>query len=273
MGKRVGANKRKNMVEKKKAVRKKVFFPAERFFLIVSIMIVVSGLCVGAVFGAGKIMKIAAGHKFLTVQSVEISGISRVDTATVVALSGLHESKSLIRLGKKSMQQKLEKLTWVNKVEISRRFPATVVIKVQEREPIALIASEGVYLTDESGILIELPKKEYFDLPVITGLKDSITPEGERKLVQEDLQRLTTFFQQIKKTRPETAKRLAQASFEEDGSIHLGFEASSTVIALELSRVNTGMSHLWQILQSLHAQEAREPKKIDLRYSNMAYVR
>lgn len=272
MAKRIGANRRKNLAEKKKKVRKSIRFSFKRILTICAAVVALSGLIAALVFGVRRVSRIVGDQNLFTIQTVRVQGIERIDTATVITLSGLQKGESLIRLNKKEVAERIEGLCWVAEAKVGRRFPSTVVVEVTERKPIALVAIGEVYLTDESGVLIDLPKQQYFNLPVFTGLKDSTLADGKKVLVDEDTQRLQQFIKQVHKTQPEIARRLAQASFDDDGSVRIGLEASSVVIALEQSRVNAGITHLWQILQSIHAQDAQTPKSIDLRYSNIAYV-
>lgn len=272
MAKRIGANRRKSLAEKKKKVRKKIRFSLKRVCISSALILGLLGVAVGMVMGGRQIGQIVRKQNFLRIEAIEVHGIERVDTATVIALSGITKGKSLLRIEKKQIINNMKKIPWVSEARVKRCFPATVVITIREREPIALIAIDNVYLTDEHGVLIDLPKQQYFNLPVFTGLRDSVVPGGNRVLIDSDKQRLSSFLTQVQKTQPEIAKRLAHASFDNNDNVRIGLEASSVTIALQTSRISTGIAHLWQVLQSIHAENAQTPKSIDLRYSNMAYV-
>ena len=53
---------------------------------------------------------------------------------------------------------------------VSRHFPNTVVLRLTERTPIALVNAGRVRYTDDCGVLLPLFSCTYSNLPVVSGL-------------------------------------------------------------------------------------------------------
>jgi cell division protein FtsQ len=91
----------------------------------------------------------------------QLEGIIRRDFPSNVLLIDLHNLKT-----------RLEKETWIKKVEIQRILPSDLVIYVQERSPSAILEISGdLMLADSDGILLDVYDPIYgkLDAPIIKG--------------------------------------------------------------------------------------------------------
>ena len=53
------------------------------------------------------------------------------------------------------LQQTIKDHRWIKEVQIRKIFPASLRIEIEEREPVAILLTENLYLIDEEGHLLE----------------------------------------------------------------------------------------------------------------------
>lgn len=130
-----------------------------------------------------KLWLVVLSSPALSVRSVEVSGNVHISAAEVIARSGIEEGTSLLMVDEEEVEERIGRLAWVRRVEVERRLPDTVAIRIEERKAEAILLENGAFLVDEEGnIFKEMTPEEYRpDLLVIAGLDASrmLRDEGE----------------------------------------------------------------------------------------------
>lgn len=107
-------------------------------------------LAVLTVLGLGYVLLFTS---FLGVRSIEISGVGRVDKATVLELARIPDRRAMLRVDTDGAEQRIARLPQVQRVAVSRSWPSTVTIEITERVPVAYFrAYDGIRLVDRSGV-------------------------------------------------------------------------------------------------------------------------
>jgi cell division protein FtsQ len=116
------------------------------------------------------------------VREIEVEGLESVDYAQVVRQSGLELGGSIFKVDREKIRRNMTRLGKVELVEIETRMPDTVVLKVHERKPAAMISYLGVVmLVGEDGCMIQqMDSMGDYDLPVLSGLKISQYQVGRK---------------------------------------------------------------------------------------------
>lgn len=170
--------------------RRKLRFFFQKVFKLLQLFLLVAVLGVIAwigLFGGDKIAfpyinlkaNIALVKLGLGVTDVEIDGNKIVETQTitdqVLEYIGNPETTSIVLLGLNDLEQQIKKIGWIDKANIRKKFPGSIIIKIVERKPSAIWQNNNkIYLSDSSGNLItDKVGNEYLDLPVIVG-KNSV---------------------------------------------------------------------------------------------------
>jgi cell division septal protein FtsQ len=99
----------------------------------------------------------------------------------ILTVARLHEGDNVFRVNLAEVHDRLQELPQVDDVQVVRKLPAEVDIRVVERKPIAWItrekevsdpfASDAAFLVDARGVLMKEKKllPEYLGLPLISG--------------------------------------------------------------------------------------------------------
>jgi cell division septal protein FtsQ len=120
---------------------------------------------------------------YFRLTAVEIEGCRNSTPDEIRKASGITISSSMFSVDEELVSRKVKMQSlWIDRVSVTRRWPDTVVLKVEEYEPYALIAvgdsaAAALYYLDRHGN--RFIKTDYgmdLDYPVITGLEHETDP-------------------------------------------------------------------------------------------------
>lgn len=119
--------------------------------------------------------------QFFALKSFEITGLKQLSRDEVIQKCGLTSGMNYFRLDLRQAEKRLRAMPIIEKVEVSKRLPSTVVIIVKEREPCALLCTDSGFLViDNKGYCLEkVAGAECYSFPVITGLVPDTQTPGE----------------------------------------------------------------------------------------------
>jgi cell division protein FtsQ len=145
----------------------------------------------GYVFGALSLAGVCLGlvvlyHQLLTsslfcikdINNIEIEGAKRLSRSLVLEQSKVGPDASLLAIRPGQVERALMTHPWIAKAEVSRKWPNSLHLKIQERDPVALVQfrEELLYMDRQGMIFKPLSPGDPHNFPVITGL----TPEQFR---------------------------------------------------------------------------------------------
>lgn len=143
----------------------------------------------------------------IKVVNVQTDGTLQRDQ--ILSVAGLHEGENVFQVNLAQVRDRLQDLPQVDEVQVVRKLPAEVDIKILERKPIAWISrekeisdpfvSDAAFLVDARGVLMKEKKllPEYLGLPLISGCaSESLEPGNTLESVEAnaalELLRLST---------------------------------------------------------------------------------
>ncbi len=102
---------------------------------------------------AGVVWLFQSPH--LSVRDVRIEGAGRSDAAALANSAGAVEGRPMILVDAGGVTEAIEADPWVAEVEVERRWPDIIVVRVTERIPVAWVLAEGSWnLVDASGVVL-----------------------------------------------------------------------------------------------------------------------
>lgn len=120
---------------------------------------------------------------FFAVDDVRTEGLNNVAEDEVLRLLGTVKGENIFLTDTKALAQKIKLHPLVEQAVVEKELPATLVLKIQERRPLALVLNnDGLVEVDSQGTILRFydtwPKK---DCPVLTGIEvpETIGP-GQR---------------------------------------------------------------------------------------------
>lgn len=176
------------------------------FSKIALVIALLAGIYVGARFAAKRFFLDNPDYKLTNIE-VQTDGTLQRDQILTVA--NLREGENIFRVNLARVHDRLQDLPQVDEVEVVRKLPAEIDIRIVERKPIAWItsekqisdpfASDAAFLVDARGVLMKEKKllPEYLGLPLIVGcatesLEAGKTVESPETKAALELLRLST---------------------------------------------------------------------------------
>ncbi len=273
MVKRVGVNQRLRKKELRKKKLKKFSIMKSLAFRIVKIVCLLSLLCYGGYVLITKSDFIVKKFDKFKVNDVIVKGSVEMDTSAIRSIAVIKNGESLLGLKIAQIKNRIQKIPHVKKVKIKRRFPSTVIISVKERKPIAIVNIGSVFFVDRDGFLWPLNIGSYIDLPIVSGLKDTVFNTDMHRIKAREIEKLNILLKKLKTRDERIVQDLSQINFREEKSILLKFESKPTLIKISNSKIKANIDKLDRIFERLASNNEKMPKHIDLCYNNMAFVR
>jgi cell division protein FtsQ len=187
-------------------------------------LLTLAGVCLGLV---------VLYHQLLTsslfcikdINNIELEGAKRLSRSLVLEQSKVGPGASLLAIRPGQVERALMAHPWIAKAEVSRRWPNNLHLKIQERDPVALVqfGEELLYMDRQGMIFKPLSPGDPHNFPVITGL----TSEQFRHPAGDLPQVVTQAFHLmdvLKKTSP-------PLNLENISEIHVDLERGFTLYA------------------------------------------
>lgn len=110
---------------------------------------------------------------YFTVGTVVVEGNKYIAVEDVLRVAGVPEQVNIFRLKTPEIKDRLMSDLRVAEVQVERKFPATISIHIQERQPLAFVANQyGFVEIDRQGIVMAAFKNlKQVKIPVITGVR------------------------------------------------------------------------------------------------------
>jgi cell division protein FtsQ len=117
------------------------------------------------------------------IRTVDVTGASHLTTATVEELAAIADGTSVWWLDEAAAEGRLERHPWIADAVVSASFPRSVSIRIQEREPVAVLASPTrPSLLADDGTVLGAASAEDADLPDIVAVgstEDAVASAAE----------------------------------------------------------------------------------------------
>ena len=123
------------------------------------------------------------------IEKIEVNGNKKIDSSTVISLSGVVTGKNIFQISKKQVIEGVKENPYINSVSIKRKLPGTLLIEVKEREVAYQIKVINSYVyVDYQGYILEVSSKED-KVPIIEGFQtDQDTLLNGKRLSNKDIE-------------------------------------------------------------------------------------
>ena len=118
---------------------------------------------------------------FFVLSEVSLEGNKKVSRNELLKKAGIHDDSNIFSLDIEEAGKSIADMPWVKTVSMEREFPNKLKIRIEEREPLALIKLEGLYYVDEeSNVFAKADSETGWDFPVVAGLNRKALLKGSK---------------------------------------------------------------------------------------------
>lgn len=190
----------------------------------------VVGASVGVAWGAKRYMMTSPRFN---VKTVAIEGNTRLSPEEVARTGGIAIGDNVFALDLDDARRKVEADPWVKSALVTRKLPGSVVVKVVEHEPAAVVAiGDRLFLASRAGeVFKEVASEDPLDFPVITGLEPEAAGK-DREGTEKRVVRALDLLDEIAKTTLATRYPVQEVHLDVDGSVQVVVGRQAIAIAL-----------------------------------------
>ncbi len=184
--------RQQHLLDVKVRSRKAVQHRNRKFLVVFSKIALVIAL-IAVIYVSGRV---AAKRFFIDnpdykLSTIEVQTDGTLQREQILSVADLHEGENIFRVHLARVHERLQELPQVDEVEVVRKLPAEIDIRIIERKPIAWItsekqiadpfASDAAFLVDARGVLMKEKKllPEYLGLPLILGCASESLEAGK----------------------------------------------------------------------------------------------
>jgi len=270
MRKRVGANTLKKRAETRSpaALRK----AAKKGFSAVRFMVISALVCTAAAAGARGLWQWVATAPQFVVREIEVHGAVRVDSKEIIRLSAIREGIRMFSVKPSEAVSSILTNCWIRGAKVSRRFPHTIVITVEERSPIALVNVGGIYYLDAEGALMPLFAATYSDLPLISGMTMRRPDSAGKRIAAVDVKRVSAFFQHADSISKTILKHVSQIDFSSQAMATVTLDNSRMLVEIDDRKGSVQWGRFQELMGIMENTPEGMPQRINLCFSNLGFA-
>lgn len=136
----------------------------------------------------------------LKVDDILVRGRNRLDAEYLLAAIDVRKGDPILSLKPQNIHKRIERISWIDSASVQLRYPDTLYIEVQEREPLALWHKDNdIALIDRKGIVLTRDHlHKYKNYPIVTGEEANKNAFGLLQMIEAE---------------PDLMKRIKAAAF------------------------------------------------------------
>lgn len=238
-------------------------------------LLVALAVATGLAWLASRLPPALSKMELFRVDRVAVEGVRHLDSAVVAAALELSPEASIWD-EPSEWRRRVGLLTLVERVRISRRLPSTLVVHVEEREPVALLATPTLVPVDVDGRVLPIdPAVHRLNLPIVRPPSELELPEpssGDDDAVGAPpgpvpIRRLTREVGRLSETDPEFASLLSELYWDGAGDVIAHWGEPDLVVRFRPPLAGRRLRRARAVIDDAWARwPGRGLRSVDLRY-------
>tara|TARA_Y100000590_G_scaffold457162_1_gene609221 strand:+ start:896 stop:1579 length:684 start_codon:yes stop_codon:yes gene_type:complete len=110
-------------------------------------------------------------YSFFKIKNIHITNTNIVEKSEIIKELNNIYNKNILFIGKRTLENPLLKIDFLQSIEVKKKYPDTIIIKILETKPVGIVFKDKVkYFLDDSSNLVIFKENLIFDyLPTIFG--------------------------------------------------------------------------------------------------------
>lgn len=254
-------NRQYRLVKRNK--REKAPFPSFSFLLALVVMISIF-------YGFFRFARyMITESQMFQLQNIEVEGSNFIKQKEIIRLAGVQQGVKLFQISKESIAERLLRNPYLKGVSVGRSIPSTLIISIQERQPMAYLVDKKIYMVDPTGkILLKKPKMQFQDLPLITGI-----PVGQLLKNREPLYEALQLIRKIQGVDGTLFQFISEIHLSKNKPPRLYLIRGSAQVHLGREQIHQRIYTLCELIKRTEIlNQLKDIKIIDLTYNNRVVV-
>ncbi len=140
---------------------------------------------ISAAWTAGRFLLYGRPMLLVRPEQIEVNGNHIVSREAVLQQFVRDRGRSVLRVPLDSRRSALEEISWIESAMVQRILPNRIRVDLTERTPIAFLRNgTELALIDAHGVILDRPRGEDLQFPIVTGLTENMPREERGKRMQ-----------------------------------------------------------------------------------------
>jgi cell division protein FtsQ len=228
-----------------------------RIGMLISRGVLFAVIVAGAIAGGRLIERHVRTSKSFAIKAITLDGARRLGRDEVLQQARLVMGRNVFDVSPKAAQQALLKHPWIASAKVERRLPGTYRVEISERQAVALLSIDDLYLVADDGTVFKpLTEGDPFDLPIITGI-DSDEFVSDRDFRASILADAVGLIDEYGRGGLSRRDKIAEVHIEPDHGVTLYVGGDATEIRLGKPPFESKIRRLKTVLDSLERKKSR----------------
>lgn len=138
---------------------------------------------------ATALVRYLTSSEHFALATVEVHGNAHASDEDILLLAGVTAGRNVLTMDTDAIELEVERHPWVRAATVEAELPDKLLIRIDERRPIAVASLPQLHLVDDRGVVFKkISSAEVLDLPVITGVSredladPDLVDEAQRRL-------------------------------------------------------------------------------------------
>ena len=225
---------------------------------------------IGIIFLVMLLMIILLSSSLFNIKAIEVSGNKKLSNEKIISLSSLELYSHILKFNKSKIVENIKENAYIEKAKVTRIYPNTVSIEVEEREVRYMLqfADSYVYINNQ-GYMLEI-SNEKLPVPVLVGFTTDLSniKTGNRVDV-DDLKKLNTVIKIYDSAElNELSELITKIDISNSKDYSIELESKGKVVYLgecsDYSDLKTRMLYLKSILEKSEGKSGEIFLDVDL---------
>jgi len=224
---------------------------------------------------SGEFLLYSPQVALLKPDQIELIGNHIVVREAVLQQFARDRNRSVLRIPLGARRSALEELPWVESASVQRILPNRIRVELTERTPIAFLRNDTeLALIDARGVILDRPRGEDYQFPIVTGLSENM-PRDERG---RRMQTYQEFLRDIDMVRAGSSDRVSEidlASPKDLRVVMTGINAADASQAVTIQFGQNDFAGKYRLVVDNFAQwqaSNGRVRSIDLQYSRQVIL-
>ena len=126
------------------------------------VALLVLAIIILTTFNPRQLGNLSQKNFFFKIKNIEVSGMEIIKKKDIIQRLVSIYDKNIFFIKKKELEEPLKTINFLERIEVKKKYPDTIIIKVYETKPIAILFKKNkkYYLDNFSNLI--LYKKDYF---------------------------------------------------------------------------------------------------------------
>lgn len=202
---------------------------------------------------------------YFSIQQIIVNGEKKLTDIEVLNMARIDIGMNILTINLKEASKRIEQHPWIENAQLKRKLPQNIFISITERDPIAMINLDRLYLIDKQGIIFkEIGPEDVLNVPILTGLESSVLAANEsvsKRLIEKAL----TVMDEINRKKALSMNELSEINMDPHSGLTIFTMEDAIQIKLGFNDYGRKLDRLKKVMADLQNRY----KKVD--YINLVY--